>query len=57
VEHPTEGGYRAVRDSVTYSESPTSLRRHAPQPGEHTGEILRSLGWDQARIDALTETR
>lgn len=55
VEHPTEGAYRAVRDSVVYSESPTGLRRHAPNPGEHTAELLAELGWDQQRIDAVVD--
>jgi len=53
VEHPTEGQYRAVRDSVRYDTLDTSLRRHAPNPGQHTAEVLAELGWDRARIDAL----
>lgn len=52
VDHPTEGPYRAVRDSIAYSETPTRLRRHAPNCGQHTREVLAELGWDEARIDA-----
>ncbi|MDG2111987.1 MAG: CoA transferase [Actinomycetota bacterium] len=53
VEHPTEGAYRHVSDPVSYSASPTALRRHAPLLGEHATEILSELGYDEARIDAL----
>ena len=54
LEHPTEGRYRAVRDAITYSETPTRLRRHAPNPGQQTNEILTELGWSAERIDGLT---
>ncbi len=53
LDHPTEGSYRAVRDAIRYDASPTQLRRHAPQPGQHTAEVLAELGWDNTRIAAL----
>ena len=31
--------------------------KHTPEPGEHTEEILKSLGYDAARIAALREKR
>jgi hypothetical protein len=34
-------------------QTPTQLRRPAPQLGEHTAEILSQLGLDSAAIDAL----
>jgi crotonobetainyl-CoA:carnitine CoA-transferase CaiB-like acyl-CoA transferase len=34
-----------------------ALRRHAPQPGEHTAEVLREAGFDEAAIDALIASR
>jgi len=36
-----------------WSESPPSLRRHAPRLGEHSAELLRELGYDDAAIAAL----
>jgi crotonobetainyl-CoA:carnitine CoA-transferase CaiB-like acyl-CoA transferase len=53
VDHPTEGAYRAVRDPISYDETPTRLRRHAPRTGQHTRELLAELGWDGRRVDAL----
>jgi crotonobetainyl-CoA:carnitine CoA-transferase CaiB-like acyl-CoA transferase len=53
LDHPTEGAYRAVRDSISYDETPTRLRRHAPYTGQHTRELLQEVGWDEARIDGL----
>jgi crotonobetainyl-CoA:carnitine CoA-transferase CaiB-like acyl-CoA transferase len=44
AQHPTEGEIRTLRAPVTFSETPSQLRRHAPGLGEHTDEILRELG-------------
>ena len=51
-EHPTEGSYRMVNDSVRFEASPTAIRRHAPSLGQHTREILAEIGWESDRIDA-----
>jgi crotonobetainyl-CoA:carnitine CoA-transferase CaiB-like acyl-CoA transferase len=54
VEHPTEGPVRHPGFPVNFSATPASVdRRHAPRLGEHTRELLREAGWDDARIDAL----
>ena len=52
-EHPTEGAYRMVNDSVRFEASPTAIRRHAPFLGQHTREVLTEIGWAPDRIDAL----
>jgi len=40
AEHPTEGRLTVSRPSVTFSASPASVRRLAPNLGEHNLEIL-----------------
>lgn len=51
-EHPTEGSYRMVNDSVRFEGSPTAIRRHAPYLGQQTREILAEIGWASDRIEA-----
>jgi crotonobetainyl-CoA:carnitine CoA-transferase CaiB-like acyl-CoA transferase len=53
VQHPTEGAYREVRSPVRFSATPYALRRHAPQVGEHTAEVLREAGCSDAEVAAL----
>lgn len=42
-EHPTIGPIRETRPPVRFSETPLSLRRHAPELGEHTEEVFQEL--------------
>jgi len=51
LEHPTAGEFRLVAPPVRTGEPPPS--RPAPRLGEHTEEILKGLGYDEARIGAL----
>jgi len=46
VDHPTEGRLRTPGIPVRYSGTPAGIRRHAPNLGEHTEEVLRELGID-----------
>ena len=43
IDHPSEGRLRMPRHPVNYSRTPASVRRHAPQLGEHTEEILEEI--------------
>jgi len=54
AEHPTEGSYRVIMDPIKFAsdDSPT-LRRHAPQVGQHTAEVLAELGWTVEEIAQL----
>jgi len=48
VEHPTEGTLKTARFPIDYSRSPATVRRLAPNLGEHTDEVMNEFG-----IDAL----
>ena len=43
-EHPTEGRYRAVGIPPRFSKTPCTIRRDAPNLGEHSAEVLREAG-------------
>ena len=46
MEHPTEGPLKVTRFPVRFSATPASIRRLAPNLGEHTQEVLRELQSD-----------
>ncbi len=55
MDHPTAGKFRAARPVARFSETPQEVRRMPPLHGEHTAEVLRELGIDdagQARLRA-----
>jgi crotonobetainyl-CoA:carnitine CoA-transferase CaiB-like acyl-CoA transferase len=53
VDHPTIGRIELVGQPVTLSRTPSRLKTATPERGEHTGEVLRELGYDDAAIAAF----
>lgn len=53
IDHPTEGRLRMSSPPMNFSETPASIRTPAPRLGEHTMEVLREAGLDQASIDSM----
>ena len=53
IEHPSEGRLRSMKVAARWSDADLSVRRHAPRIGEQSVEVLRELGFDQARIGRL----
>jgi crotonobetainyl-CoA:carnitine CoA-transferase CaiB-like acyl-CoA transferase len=53
VEHSLVGTVRMVGPPLQMSETPLEVQGASPALGEHTDEILTSLGYDAAGIDAL----
>jgi crotonobetainyl-CoA:carnitine CoA-transferase CaiB-like acyl-CoA transferase len=47
TEHPTEGALIQAGLPVRFSGTPATIRRHAPSLGEHTAEVLASIGSKQ----------
>ncbi|MBN8907714.1 MAG: CoA transferase [Rhodospirillales bacterium] len=57
MEHPVEGKVVVPAAPAWFSRTPASVRRLWPRQGEHTREILREAGYDDAEIDGIMEAR
>lgn len=53
VVHPLAGATRAIGCPIHFSETPTQVTRPAPLLGEHSRELLREYGYDDAQIDGF----
>ena len=53
TEHPDAGRLHQARPAIRFEGTPSSIRRGAPQLGEHTDEILREAGLSDVEIGEL----
>ena len=53
VTHPAVGEIRVIGEPVTLSRTPAGVDTASPDAGEHNGEILAELGYDDAEVAAL----
>jgi crotonobetainyl-CoA:carnitine CoA-transferase CaiB-like acyl-CoA transferase len=57
IDQPFLGRIRQPGIAIKLSETPGKIRRLAPRPGEHTDEILMSLGYDAEQIEQLRQRK
>lgn len=56
-EHPSKGSIKVPASPIDFSETPPTIRRHAPEFGEHTEEILLEMGYTWEDIAAFKNTK
>ncbi len=57
VSQPKRGEVKLIRQAVTLSRTPASIKTPIAELGEHTEEVLRDLGYDAAGIAKLREAK
>jgi crotonobetainyl-CoA:carnitine CoA-transferase CaiB-like acyl-CoA transferase len=57
VNHPFEPALSLIRNPIVFSETPVKDYRAPPLLGENTSEVLATIGYDDARIDALKKEK
>ncbi|GIK41072.1 MAG: CoA transferase [Chloroflexota bacterium] len=57
LQHPLIGPVKSMGNPVNLSATPVSYRLAPPTLGQHTGEVLAELGYDEAAIAALRKQR
>jgi crotonobetainyl-CoA:carnitine CoA-transferase CaiB-like acyl-CoA transferase len=55
MDHPTEGRLKVARFPVKFSKTPASIRRLAPNLGEHTDEVLPERAKKKTRAKAKAQ--
>ena len=55
VEEPRYGRIRQAGIAIKLSETPGSIRRVGPSVGEHTDEVLSSLGYSETESEQLRQ--
>jgi len=57
VQHKVLGDVEVVGQAIELSRTPWCVRSASPEPGEHTDDVLRELGYDAAQIAGLRERK
>jgi len=54
LEHPAIGTAKSIANPIRFSGTPVSYRLPPPLLGEHTGEILKSLGYTAEEVKSMS---
>ena len=57
VEHPFEPDLSLIRNAITFSGTPVKDYRAPPLLGADTRDVLATIGYDDARVEALKEKK
>src|SRR5262252_1642729 len=57
VNHPFEPNLSLCRNAITFSGTPMKEYRYPPRLGEHTKEVLATIGYDEAKLAGLRERK
>ena len=55
VEHPLAGSVRMVGPALQMSETPLAAQGSSPALGEHTDDVLSSIGYSAEQIAAMRD--
>jgi crotonobetainyl-CoA:carnitine CoA-transferase CaiB-like acyl-CoA transferase len=57
VDHPFEKDLSLIRNAITFSGTPIKDYRAPPLLGADTADVLATIGYDAARLEALKEKK
>ncbi len=57
VNHPFEPDLSLCRNAITFSGTPITTYRPPPRLGEHTSEVLATIGYDELKLAGLRERK
>jgi crotonobetainyl-CoA:carnitine CoA-transferase CaiB-like acyl-CoA transferase len=57
VDHPFEHALSLIRNPLTFSETPVTEYRAPPLLGADTKEVLATIGYDEAKLEALRKQK
>jgi crotonobetainyl-CoA:carnitine CoA-transferase CaiB-like acyl-CoA transferase len=55
IDHPTLGKVKQIGSAMRFSDADFHIKHHPPLLGEHTSEILKTLGFSDSQITKLRE--